>query len=205
MEDAGAIIRDGHFVYRSGLHGSTYVNKDAIYPHTVLISRFCAAIAAEFMDDEVEVVIAPAIGGVVLTQWTAYHLSAFMGREVLAVYVEKNEHDDFIFTRGYDDLAAGKHALIVEDILTTGGSVKKVIGLARGIGVEIIGLGAICNRGGVTVDDVGGVPRLFALSNLKFETWEPGKCPWCIKGIPINRNVGKGRKFLAEKMTLNAP
>ena len=89
LGEVGAIIMGSHIVYASGLHGSAYVNKDAVYPHTAPTSRLCLAMAEAFLHDRVEAVLAPAIGGVILSQWTAHHLSAHSGREVLAVYAEK--------------------------------------------------------------------------------------------------------------------
>ena len=64
----GAVITGSHIVYTSGKHGTAYANKDAVYPHTAETSRLCQAIAERFADDKVEVVIAPAIGGVILSQ-----------------------------------------------------------------------------------------------------------------------------------------
>ncbi len=194
----GAVITNSHLVYTSGKHGSAYVNKDAVYPHTEETSRLCRAIAQEFVMDGVEVVIAPAIGGVILMTWTARHLSDLTGREVLGVYAEK-DGEGFIIKRGYDKLLPGKNVLVVEDLLTTGGSVKKVIEVVRALGGNVIGLAVLCNRGGITAQDVGGVPKLFALTNVKLDAWDEADCPLCAQGVPINTDVGKGREFLARK------
>lgn len=201
LGNVGAVITDSHIVYTSGKHGSAYVNKDAVYPHTATIAQLCAQIAAEFANDNVGVVIAPAIGGVIITQWVANHLSAMRGMEVLAVYAEKAEGDTFVIKRGYDKLVKGKRVLVVEDILTTGGSVRKVIEVTRSIGGDVVGLGVLCNRGGITPADVGNVPRLFALANVKLDAWNEADCPLCAQGVPINTDVGKGREFLARKQT----
>src|SRR3989338_9428077 len=85
----GGYIADSHIVYTSGKHGSAYLNKDAIYPHTAEVSKLCRAIAEEFKGKGVDVVAAPALGGIVLMQWVAHHLSEMEGREVLGVYTEK--------------------------------------------------------------------------------------------------------------------
>ena len=203
LNEAGAVMTNSHFVYASGRHGRVYVNKDAVYPHTAQTSRLCAEIAKRFQDDDVEVVIAPAIGGVILSQWTAWHLTELpRGREVLGVYAEKAEGDTFVIKRGYDRLIAGKNVLVVEDVLTTGGSARKVIEVTRAFGGEVVGLGALCNRGGVTPEDLGGVPKLHALVNVTLDTWSEEEClrngP-CSEGVPINIDVGKGREFLARK------
>lgn len=193
-----AVITDSHLVYTSGKHGSTYFNKDAIYPHTEVTSMLCEEIARHFKDKGIEVVIAPAVGGVILSQWIAYHLTKITGREVLGVYAEK-DGDDFVIKRGYDKLSSGKKVLIVEDILTTGGSVKKVIDAARAVGANVIGLGVLCNRGGITAEDVSNPPELFALINVNFDAWDEKNCPLCAKQVPINTDVGHGRKYIQDK------
>jgi len=200
LEGVGAVITDSHIVYTSGKHGSAYVNKDAVYPHTRETSRLCREIAYQFANDNVQVVIAPAIGGVILMTWTARHLSdmTLNGREVLGVYAEK-DGDGFVIKRGYDKLVARKNVLVVENILTTGGSVKKVIEAVRILGGNIVGLAVLCNRGGITAKDVGGVPKLFALANVKLEAWDEADCPLCRQGVPINTDVGQGREFLSRK------
>lgn len=195
----GAVIADSHIVYTSGKHGTAYVNKDAVYPHTAETSRLCRAIAERFADDNVEVVIAPAIGGVILSQWTAHHLSEMNGHEVFGVYAEKSDGDAFVIKRGYDKLIAGKNILVVEDVLTTGGSAKKVVEATRAIGGNIIGLGVLCNRGGITQQDVADVLKLDALVNVKLDAYDEATCPLCERNVPINTDVGKGREFLARK------
>ena len=97
LRKVGAVIVDSHIVYTSGLHGTAYVNKDAVYPHTKEISDLCRAIAGQFVDDGVEVVIAPAVGGVILSQWTAHHLSELTGREVLGIYAEREYRERILF------------------------------------------------------------------------------------------------------------
>jgi orotate phosphoribosyltransferase len=196
----GAVIVGSHIVYTSGKHGTAYVNKDAVYSHTTETSRLCRAIAERFADDNVEVVIAPAIGGVILSQWTAHHLSEMSGHEVFGVYAEKSEDGDaFVIKRGYDKLVAGKNVLVVEDALTTGGSAKKVVEATRAIGGNVVGLGVLCNRGGITPQDVANVPKLDALVNVKLDAWDEATCPLCEQNVPVNTDVGKGREFLARR------
>lgn len=197
-----AVITNSHIVYTSGKHGTAYVNKDAIYPHTRETSQFCSEIADFFSEDGVQVVIAPAVGGVILSQWTAYHLTKIMGREVLGVYADKvsvDGEDDFVIKRGYDKLINGQKILVVEDLLTTGGSVRKVVRAVRAIGGTVIGVGVLCNRGGVTRMDIGDVPQLFTLLDVKMDAWDEADCPLCKQSVPINTDVGHGRFYLAQK------
>ena len=122
----GVMMSDGHFVYTSGLHGKTYLNKDALYPHTTDTLAFCMKLAHRFISAveqnfRPEVVIAPAIGGVILSQWVAYCLSQLTQREVLSAYAEKTfDGKGFVIQRGYEKLLPRKNVLVVEDVLTTG-------------------------------------------------------------------------------------
>ncbi len=200
LGEVGAVITDSHIVYTSGKHGTAYVNKDAVYPHTAITSSLCRAIAEQFLDDDVQVVIAPAVGGVILSQWVANHLTNRGYGEVLGVYAEKSEDGNtFVIKRGYDKLVAGKNVLVVEDVLTTGGSVKRVVEVVRAIGGNVVGLGVLCNRGGITPQDVANVPKLFSLVDVKLDAWDELDCPLCVQNVPVNTDVGKGREFLARK------
>ena len=203
LAHVGALITGDHLVYTSGRHGSSYVNKDALYPHTAATSEVCARIAARFADAGVEVVAGPTVGGVIMAQWTAHHLSVLAGREVLAVYAEEEVAEDGarrrLFRRGYDALVAGRRVLVVEDILTTGGSARLVVAAAHEAGGSVVGVGALCNRGGVSAEMIGA-PLLFSLSEVPLESFAPEECPLCAAGVPINTRVGKGAAFLGAKI-----
>ncbi|MDP2632558.1 MAG: phosphoribosyltransferase family protein [Candidatus Curtissbacteria bacterium] len=190
-------IRQGHFVLTSGLHADTYVNKDAIYPHTRDIKMLCWELATNFcyVPPLATRVIAPEKGGIILSQWVADAMSEIMGREVLALYAEKTDNGGFTVKRGYDQYIPGQNILVVEDVLTTGGSARKVIEVTRSFGGKVVGLGVLCNRGNVTPEQVGNV-EITALTNLTLPTYEADACPLCAKGIPINTDVGKGKEFL---------
>ena len=121
LKNVGAVLTDDHFVYTSGKHGSVYINKDALYPHTTETSQVGLIFAQKFKDRDIDVVAAPALGGIILSQWAAYHLSRLKGKEVLGVYTEKTPEKNQVFTRGYDRLVKGKNVLVIEDLTTTGG------------------------------------------------------------------------------------
>lgn len=195
-----AVIKDSHIVYTSNRHGTAYVNKDAVYPYTQLTSRLCEAIASRFGSSDVHTVIAPAVGGVILSQWTAHHLSRISGCEILGVYADK-EGEEFVIKRGYDKFIQGKDVLVVEDVLNTGGSVSKVVKAVRAAGGRVTGVGALCNRGGITPADIGDVPILFSLVNVTLDSWSAEDCPMCKSGVPVNTAVGKGKEFLKSKQT----
>ena len=195
LNKAQAVITDSHIVYTSGRHGSAYVNKDAVYPHTMETSALCRMIASEFVEDGIDVVVAPAVGGVILSQWTAHHLTALSGYEVLGIYADKTE-DGFIIKRGYDKLIAGKRVLVVEDVIDTGGSVQKTVAAVRACGGIVVGVGALCNRGDATPESLGDVPGLVALMEVTLDAWDEADCPLCKKHVPINTDVGKGLDFV---------
>ena len=198
LAKANAVLTNGHFVYVSAKHGDKYINKDAIYPHAKLVRSLAKMWAEDFKNSGVEVVVGPAMGGVILSHDTATELSKILKKDIPGVYAEKDGDGGFIFTRGYGEFVKGKRVLVVEDVLTTGGSVKKVIDLTREAGGKLIGLAVIANRGGVKAKDVG-VTKMDALINLEFNAMEPKDCTLCNSGVPVNTNVGKGKLFLAGK------
>lgn len=202
LVDAGAVITDSHIVYTSGKHGNAYVNKDAVYVHTSVTSSLCSLLSSDYDADNIDVVAGPTIGGVVLSQWVAHHLNARRtGGETLSVYAEEEETTAGkcrVFKRGYDALLNGKNVVVVEDVLNTGGSARKVIEAVRAAGGKVIGLSVLCNRGGVRAEDVGGV-AIHALTEVNLQAWDEPECPLCIDAVPINTKVGKGKAFLERK------
>ncbi len=197
LQDVGA-FRAGHFVFVSGLHADTYVNKNAMYPYTREMSRLCKSIAERFVGKNVGAVVGPATGGIILSQWVAYHLSELEGREVYGAYADK-DGDGFAIKRGYDEIIKGKNVLVVEDLVTTGGSLRKTIGAVRIAGGNVIGAVAVCNRGNVTQEAVGNPPEFISLLTVQLEQWPESSCELCERGIPINTDVGHGKDFLARK------
>lgn len=199
LRQCGGLVTGSHVVYASGKHGSAYLNKDAIYPRTEIVGRLCRGLAAgmALRCGNIEAVVAPEKGGIILSQWVAHHLRTDAGMDVLAVYAEK-EGGGFAFRRGYDELVRGRPVAVVEDVLTTGGSVLKVIGALRALGCDVRVVGALFNRGGVTNEELG-VPRLVSLANVSLESFPEDDCPLCQANVPINVTVGKGREFLARR------
>lgn len=199
LRDTKAVITDSHIVYTSGKHGSVYINKDAVYPHTGESSRIGELLAEKAKDLDIEVVAGPALGGIILSQWTAYHLSRIKGREVLGIYTEKDANENQIFTRGYDRLVQGKNVLVVEDLTTTGGSVKKVVDSVRHAGGNVAAVGVMVNRDPENINEQTIGAPFFALGILRAEAFDEKDCHLCKDGVPINTSVGHGRKYLEEK------
>lgn len=198
LEKVGA-FRSGHFVFTSGRHSDSYVNKDALYTYTHDTSKLCKAMAERFADKQVNVVVGPAVGAAILSQLVAYHLTDISGREVYSAYADKDGQGGFILKRGYDQLIRAKNVLVVEDLTTTGGSIKKVVDVVRGLGGNVVGVIPIVNRGGVTAEAVGSPPEFLSLVTLDLESWDEADCELCAKGIPVNTDIGHGREFMAKK------
>lgn len=205
LKQTNAIITDDHFVGTSGRHMSIYINKDALYPHAQAVSRMGALFAEKNKNLDIDIVAAPALGGIILSTWTAYHLSRLKNKEILGVYTEKTPDKNQIFTRGYDKLVTGKNVLVIEDLTTTGNSVKKVVDSVKAVGGNIIGVSVMVNKNPEEVtSDIIGAPLTW-LAELKTESYNPEDCPLCEKGIPINTTVGHGKQFLAQKQSQTLP
>lgn len=199
FKKTGGYITDSHIIYTSGKHGKKYLNKDAIYPHTKEVSKICLEIATRFAKEGIEAVVSPALGGIILSQWTAYHLTNISGIEVLGIYTEKTPDKNQILTRGYDKLINGKNVLVVEDITTTGGSVKKVIESVREAHGIVHAVCVLVNRNPQEVhEEFLGVP-FYPLAEVEMEAWNEESCPLCRDHIPINTTIGKPKDFLARK------
>lgn len=199
LKSVGAIITDSHIVYTSGKHGSVYVNKDALYPYTDLSSLVGQMFAEKNKFLPIDVVVAPALGGIILSQWTAYHLTKLKGKEIFGVYTEKDADKNQVFTRGYDKFVKGKNVLVIEDLTTTGGSVLKVVNTVRAAGGKVVSVSVMVNRNPEVVNEsMMGAP-FSALGILKAEAFDEPVCPLCKKGVPINTTVGHGKKYMEGK------
>ncbi len=191
----GVWLTGDHFVFTSGRHSSEYVDKDIAYAHPRVMVGIGALLAQAFLGDQVDVVVGPALGGIALSQWVGHQLNnRTRGDEILVAYAEKVD-GRFVIKRGYEKLIPGKRILVVEDILTTGGSAAEVIDVVRKLEGKVIGLGALWNRGGVTAAQVGNVPKLVSLINRELPSWSEEECKQtgpCSRGVTVNIMIGKG-------------
>ncbi|MBI4407030.1 MAG: phosphoribosyltransferase [Candidatus Kerfeldbacteria bacterium] len=198
LKQVKAIMTDDHFVGTKGPHFSIYINKDALYPHIAETSAVCAQFAEQFVPFNADIVAGPALGGIILSQWTAYHLGLKTGKPILSVYAEKKE-GDLQLTRGYDALVKGKNVVVVEDLTTTGGSLKQAIAAVQQAGGNVVAAAVMVNKNPTQVtSEFFGVP-FFALTELPVELYSAEDCPLCKSGVPINTTIGHGQKFLDSK------
>jgi len=198
LQQTGALLPNDHFVGTSGLHFDTYINKDALFPHTKETAEIGTLFAEKIKDLDVEVIAAPAMGGIILSQWTAYYLSQIKNKEIFGIYAEK-KNGELQFTRGYDAYLPGKKVAVIEDLTTTGGSLKKVIDLARSAGADVIAASVMVNKDPVNVtSEFFGVPFL-PLAEYPVKTYASDTCELCKQGIPVNTSIGHGKEFVESK------
>lgn len=203
LKKVGAVLTQSHFVGTSGRHFDTYVNKDYLLLHAESVSDVCRMFAEKYKDQDIDIVVSPAVAGIPLSQWTAYHLTKLKGKEVLSAFTEKTPENDQVFKRGYENYVKGKKVLILEDSTQTGGSVIKVVKSVGDAGGEIVGVGVIVNKDPEKINSaLFGVPFL-SLCELPVPTFTAEECPLCKDGVPVNTTVGHGKKFLESKTNDN--
>jgi len=179
----GNVILEGHFKLRSGRHSNLYINKDSIYKNYHLFFTTISEMAHKILHSGVtfDIMTGPAIAGAIL----AAPLSIKMRKTF--VYPEKTIVDYptnktiMEFRRGYDKELDKKRVFIIEDIITTGGSVEKTNKAIRDNGGIVVGVISIWNRSGWKLDNCVNL----SLINRPVESWEPDKCPLC--NDPNNR------------------
>jgi orotate phosphoribosyltransferase len=172
LAERGALLQ-GHFRLSSGRHSDRYISKFRILEEPKLVEPLANEIARAFFDDRPTVVVSAAVGGIVLGYETARALG------VKAIFVEK-ENGKAVLRRGFQ-LQAEDRALIVEDVVTTGLSVREVIDVVRATGAEVAGVGAIVVRGQA---DFG--VRTVALLHMPLASYEESECPQCAANVPID-------------------
>jgi orotate phosphoribosyltransferase len=195
LKRVGAVVEGGHYIGVSGSHFGTYINKDALYMHTEEASKVCGIIAEKYAGEGVEIVAAPATGGIVLSQWTANHLSKREGREVLSIYTEKDKEGKQVLKRGYDIAVHGKKVLVLEDNVSTGNSVLQTIEAVRGAGADVVGVCALVNRDPGEVNTAKLGAPFNALVEYPVEMYSKEDCPLCRNNIAVNTDFGHGSSF----------
>jgi orotate phosphoribosyltransferase len=175
----GALL-DGHFRLSSGRHSNRFVQKFRFLEDPAFLERVVAAMLAGMPPFEVRCVVSAAVGGIVL----GYEAARQLGTR--AIFVEK-EGGTPRFRRGFG-VAPGERVLVVEDVITTGLSVREVIDVVAAEGGVAAAAGVVVRRSAVDV----GAP-LFALLDLPMDSFDPGACPQCAAGEPLDE---PGSRFL---------
>ncbi len=171
----GAYLR-GHFRLTSGLHSPEYLQCALVLQYPKHAERFGQLLGAEFRrlapTLNVGVVVSPAIGGLIIGHEVARALGARF------IFTERDPNGQMTLRRGFT-IEPGETAVVVEDVLTTGGTTREVIDVLKAAGANVIGAGSIIDRSGGTVEL--GVPRV-ALKTLQAATYQPESCPLCAEG-----------------------
>jgi orotate phosphoribosyltransferase len=179
LREVGA-LKEGHFVLSSGRHSNRYVEKFDLLRQPVATEEACAAMVELLPDaDRIDVVAGPTTGGILL----AFEVARQLKRP--AVYAERSEGGSLAreFRRG-TTFPPGARVLVVDDILTTGGSVRETLAALEGYDVLPVAVAVLVDRSGGKVEFE--VP-LIALSHMTIETWSHEECPLCREGAPITK------------------
>lgn len=170
FKDAGALL-DGHFILSSGLHSSVYLQCAIALESTSSAAEFGAALAKHFADRQIDTVAAPAIGGIVI----GYEVARQLG--VRFIWTER-EAGRMTLRRGFQ-VRKGERVLVIEDVITTGGSTRETIDALVAVGADVIAAGSIIDRSGGRADV--GVPRV-SLATLDVSAVSPAECEACRRG-----------------------
>jgi len=167
-------LLEGHFQLSSGLHSSRYLQCAKVLQYPQLAEGLCRALA-EKLPQDAEVVIAPAIGGIIVAQEIARALG------IRAIFAERKE-GKMTLRRGFA-LKEGERVLAVEDVITTGGSLKEIIELVQEEKGKVLAVGMLVDR---SAGKAEFAQEKVALLTLNIESYPPDNCPLCKKGIPFD-------------------
>lgn len=174
FRSSGALL-EGHFKLTSGLHSNTYFQCAKVLQHPEHLTEICRNIAAAFSGLKIDTVISPAVGGIVV--------GTEIGRQlgVKTIFAERKE-GMMVLRRGFA-LCPGEKVLVVEDVITTGGSVVEVMEVIIGAGAEVVGVGSVVDRSNGTVRLA---EKQFSLLTLEVKNYEPDNCPLCRENVPLD-------------------
>ena len=181
LEKSGAIL-NGHFLLTSGRHSNRYIEKFRVLEKPVALDKICQQMARIFEEKNIQIVLGAAIGGILIAGGVGRHLG------VKHIFSER-VNGKMELRRGFD-LPPGIRVLIVEDIITTGGSVFELIELAQQCKAEIVGVVNLVERSATSIDfGVNSTPLL----NLPSESWEKNNCPLCRDNIHFTQRGRTGK------------
>ncbi len=174
LEDCDALL-DGHFQLTSGLHSGRYIEKIRVIQQPENVVRLAEKLVEKLEDTNPDIIIGMAMGGIVL----GYEVAKELGKEF--IFVQRK--DGKMTVRSGFKLFKGMKAIIIEDIVTTGGSVNEVIELLHSLGIKVLAVGLLVDRSGGEVDF--GV-RTESLLKLNIRSYKPEECPLCNKEVPLS-------------------
>jgi len=175
FEDAGA-IQKGHFKLTSGVHSDTYIQCAQIMQHPEFMHNLCSELGKKFRGDDIDVIVGPAIGGIIM----AHVMARVLGPWVRAIFTER-ENGKMTLRRSFE-IKEGEKVIVVEDVTTTGSSVREVIDIVKSRKGKVVGVGVLIDRSGGKVNF--GI-KTEKLLTVDIKTYLPEECPLCKKGIPV--------------------
>ena len=175
-------LLDGHFVLRSGMHSRQFFQCALLLQHTPIAARVCAALAEKLRGVEAESVISPALGGIIV----GHEIARALGKP--HIFVEKDDAGKLVLRRGFK-IAPGTRFIVAEDVVTRGGRVQETVEIVRGLGGEVVAVGALVDRSGGKLPDFGC--PFISLARLNAETFEPGQLPPDLAGTTAEKPGSK--------------
>lgn len=166
----GGVLK-GHFLLTSGRHSDTYMQCAKLFVHPEESAYLCAALAEQLREFKADTVVSPAVGGIIM----GYEVARQLG---VKNFFAEREGGNMTLRRGFS-LEKGARVIVVEDVVTTGGSVKEVVELCRNAGAEVVAVASVVDRSGGQVDF--GVPYR-ALLSMEVKSYEANDCPLCREG-----------------------
>jgi len=182
FEQAGA-IQKGHFKLTSGVHSDTYIQCAQVMQHPEFMHNLCSELGKKFRGDDIDVIVGPAIGGIIM----AHVMARVLGPWVRAIFTER-ENGKMTLRRSFE-IIQGEKVLVVEDVTTTGSSVREVIDIINLRQGKVVGVGVLIDRSGGKVDF--GI-KTEKLLTVDMKTYLPEECPLCKKGIPAVKPGSRG-------------
>ena len=175
FEEAGA-IQKGHFKLTSGVHSDTYIQCAQVMQYPGFMHNLCSELGKKFRGDDIDVIVGPAIGGIIM----AHVMAQVLGPWVRAIFTER-ENGKMTLRRSFE-IKEGEKVIVVEDVTTTGSSVREVIDIVNSRKGKVVGVGVLIDRSGGKVDF--GI-KTEKLLTVDIKTFLPEECPLCKKGIPV--------------------
>jgi orotate phosphoribosyltransferase len=174
FRQTGAYLR-GHFRLTSGLHSGEYLQCALVLQHPAIAEQFGRELASKL--ERAQVVASPAIGGLII----GHEVARAMGARF--IFTERDPAGKMTLRRGFS-VQPGETVVVIEDVITTGGSTREVIEVLQTAGARVLGAGSIIDRSGGRADL--GVPRV-ALETLQVVAHAPEECPLCKQGLPVEK------------------
>jgi orotate phosphoribosyltransferase len=179
FEETGAYLH-GHFRLTSGLHSGEYLQCAKVLAHPVYAESMGQALGNKVKllasGSSIDAVVAPAMGGIIIGHEVARAL------QIISLFTEREATSNEMTLRRGFEIKPKQNVIVIEDVITTGGSTKEVVTLLRSMDANVVAAGSIIDRSGGTADV--GVPRV-SLETLHPVAYKPEECPFCQQGIPV--------------------